>query len=176
MKCTHLSKWQLFEKAIEGEVEAEKATYEEWSFIVGPGTELFDRLSEMPVRLEHETSRIFQGLKTSADKIYTLEERGTAADGIVTIYSRSLEKELGLEAAPLKPLLSGKHVRRYATLETRQLLLFPYGVSDGKAELIPADKFEQDYPRCWAYLQENRNALEDRENGKMRHERWYGYV
>ena len=41
--------------------------------------------------------------------------------------SVSLDNELELEVALLKPLLSGKHIQRYATPDG-ELLLFPYHV------------------------------------------------
>ena len=57
----------------------------------------------------------------------------------------------------------------------RQLLLFPYRVVDETAELIPANEFAERYPLCWDYLESNREPLEGRERGKMRHDKWYAY-
>jgi hypothetical protein len=57
-----------------------------------------------------------------------------------------------------------------------QLLLFPYKVDEGKAELIPQQEFAASYSKCWEYLLQNKMTLENREDGKMRHEKWYAYV
>jgi type I restriction-modification system DNA methylase subunit len=147
-----------------------------WPPPVGRAKTLMTKLEAGSVTLGQLASNVFQGLITSADRIYTLEHRSNAAHGLVRVFSRALGREIEQESELLKPLLSGKHIQRYVALDTRQLLLFPYTVHNGTAALIPADEFEQGYPRCWAYLQENRKALEDRERGKMRHQRWYAYV
>jgi len=174
MAKVELSKWQLFEKAIEGEVEAEKATYEEWSFIVGPGTELFDRLSEMPTRLEHVTSRIFQGLKTSADKIYIVRERERTKDRC-KIYSPQKDAEYWVEPDLFHPLIKGGDSHAYHLRRTNRLILFPYESHNGKVDLISASEFERRFPLSWVYLLDNRDYLENRERGKMRGNEWYAY-
>jgi hypothetical protein len=125
--------------------------------------------------LKSLSKRVFTGLQTSADAVYILEKRSESAAGRVRAYSKQLKREVELETALLKPLLKGTNVSRYYSPVPRELLLFPYHVSDGKATFIPAEEFERRYPRCWAYLQENRKVLEDRECGKMRHERWYAF-
>ena len=48
-------------------------------------------------------------------------------------------------------------------------------MAEGKAELITPEEFASRYPRCWDYLLQNKKTLEDREHGKMRHERWYAF-
>jgi type I restriction-modification system DNA methylase subunit len=134
------------------------------------------KLSHNTAPLGKLAERIFQGLVTSADKIYILEKCGELSKGLIKAYSRSLEQELELESALLKPLLSGKAIERYGHPTPSQLLLFPYKVSEGKAELISPQEFSSTYPGCWEYLLQNRRALENREDGKMRHEKWYAYV
>lgn len=139
------------------------------------GDTLLTKLFQNTVSLGELAGRIFQGLITSADKIYILEKRGESSGGKVRVYSRSLERGLELETALLKPLLSGKDVERYGYPIPNQLLLFPYKISEGKAELILPDEFASAYPKCWEYLLQNREALENRERGKMRHEGWYAF-
>jgi len=134
------------------------------------------KLSQNTVPLGKLAERIFQGLVTSADKIYILEKRGGPSKGLIKAYSRSLEQDLELESALLKPLLSGKGIERYGYPIPNQVLLFPYKLSEGKAELISPQEFSSTYPGCWDYLLQNRKTLENREDGKMRHEKWYAYV
>ena len=55
-------------KAGQGDVSADEADTEEWNFVVGPGAGLFERLSEMPVKLEDVAERMSQGIRTSANK------------------------------------------------------------------------------------------------------------
>jgi len=143
---------------------------------IGSDDTLLAKLAQNTVPLGELSERIFQGLVTSADKVYTLEKRGEPSEGIIKVYSHSLEQELKLESALLKPLLSGKDIEQYSSPIPNRLLLFPYKVMEGKAELILPQEFASAYPKCWEYLLQNRETLENREQGKMRHERWYAYV
>lgn len=146
-----------------------------WPPPVGDAKALMDRMDRQSETLGHMSQNVFTGLQTSADAVYILEKRGEPQGGVVRVYSKALGRVVELETALLKPLLSGKHIRRYAARDSLQLLLFPYRVSDGKAELIAQQEFEQRYSRTWQYLLDNRQTLEDRERGKMRHERWYAF-
>jgi len=137
---------------------------------------ILTKLFRNTVPLAELTERIFVGLQTNADKIYILEKRSEPHKGIIKVYSRSLGKECELESALLKPVLSGKDIERYGYPIPNQLLLFPYKVNKGKAELIPPQEFSSVYPKCWDYLLQNKETLENREGGKMRHQKWYAYV
>ncbi|MDD4873408.1 MAG: N-6 DNA methylase, partial [Dehalococcoidales bacterium] len=137
---------------------------------------LFDKLSCNAKPLGDIAERIFQGLVTSADKIYILEKRSESANDKIRVYSRSLAKEVELEKALLKPLLMGNDIERYQYPAPAYFLLFAYKVSDDKADLVTEQEFVSSYPLCWKYLLNNRKALENRENGKMKNDRWYAYV
>ena len=56
-----------------GRVPAARATASAWNFTIGHGAGLFERLSEMPVKLG-DVARLFVGLQTDADDIFILEE------------------------------------------------------------------------------------------------------
>jgi type I restriction-modification system DNA methylase subunit len=142
---------------------------------VAVGDTLLTKLSQNAVPLVELSERIFQGLITSADKVYILEKRGEPTEGVVKVYSHSPGQEFKLESALLKPLLSGKDIERYSSPIPNRLLLFPYKVTQGKAELILPQEFASTYPKCWEYLLQNRETLEDREQGRMRHEKWYAF-
>jgi len=143
---------------------------------VAVGDTLLTKLSQNSVPLMELSERIFQGLITSADKVYILEKRSEPSEGVIKVYSHSLVQEFKLESALLKPLLSGKDIERYGSPIPDRLLLFPYKVTQGKAELMLPQEFASTYPNCWEYLLQNRETLENRERGKMRHEKWYAYV
>jgi hypothetical protein len=142
---------------------------------VAIGDTLLTKLVQNAVPLAELSERIFVGLQTSADKVYILEKRGEPSEGIIKVYSHSLEQEFKTESALLKPLLSGKDIERYSSPIPNRLLLFPYRVTGGKAELIQPQEFASAYPKCWDYLLQNRETLENREQGKMRHENWYAF-
>ena len=110
-----------------------------------------------------------------ADDVYILERLGEEDDRLRVRSKRSKRNYL-LETAVLKPLLSGQNIGRYSPLSSRYVLLSPYHVESRKAKLIPPEDFASEYPAAWEYLNEHKDRLENRENGKMRHERWYDYV
>jgi len=151
-------------------ISASRITASEWNFASGPKGTLLKKLSEVSTKLESATNRIFQGIKTSADKIYIVKEM-TRTGKKVKIFSPEKQKEYWLEAYLLHPLVKGGESRRYALSRTDRLILFPYK----NATLIPSAEFKHDYPLTWAYLLDNKQYLENRENGKMRNDQWYAY-
>ena len=90
------------------------------------GKPLLSKLSAKAFPLGQVADRVFQGLITSADKVYSLQAQGHLDRDTIKVYSRSSGQQLELETALLKPLLSGKDVKRYVSLWQNQLLLFPY--------------------------------------------------
>ena len=73
-KVDNLIAWRNSCESTEGKIVIPKVGAGEWNFILGGGANLFNRLCEMPVKLENVTDRIFQGIKTGADKIFIVEE------------------------------------------------------------------------------------------------------
>jgi len=158
-----------------GSIAATAVTTADWNFTVGGGTALFERLSRMPVKLESTTDRIFQGLKTSADKIYIVEEL-ERKPGRVKVYSPEKEAEYWLEPGLLHPLIKGGDSKRYALSRTNRLILFPYAPeANGPVRLISDRILKAQYPLTWVYLVDNKTYLENREHGKMRGAMWYGF-
>lgn len=123
---------------------------------------------------------MFQGLVTSADSVYLLNPVEDIDAIHAKVYSNETGKEYVLETDVVHPLCKGsRDVRRYR-VSTSKRVLFPYdarqSAESGRATLIGPDEFAASYPSAWKYLLENRRLLENRENGKMRHAGWYGYV
>ncbi len=136
----------------------------------------YEKLSEIEPKLETVTERIFQGVKTSADKIFIVDEI-EQNDEIVKIFSPEKEKEFLIEKELLHPLVKGGNSKRYKLLPSSKLLIFPYKfINSEKYKLISKQEFKDRYPRAWAYLLENKSILEHRENGKMIGNEWYAYI
>lgn len=175
VKAEDLARWRTVREAEEGTIPAEQATPEEWNFVIGKGASLFGRLAEMPVTLEQITDRIFQGIKTSADKIYIVNEV-ERRDSSVRVYSRERDAEYWLEEELLHPLVKGGDSKRFHLSRTDRLILFPYASrGEDAARLIPQHDMQAYYPLTWHYLCDNKQYLENRERGKMRGENWYAY-
>ncbi len=139
------------------------------------GDKLWQKLTANTAPLGKLADKVFVGLQTSADKVYILRKLGVAGHCMMRVHSDATAKVHELENELLKPLLSGQDIKRYGTPVPQRLLLFPYNVKNGKADLITAESLAISYPRCWEYLVHNRSLLENRESGKMRGNKWYAF-
>jgi len=160
-----------------GTLTAEKATEDEWNFVVGKGGVLFESLSQFSTKLENVAARIFQGIKTSADKIYIVEKIEETADK-VKVFSKEKNVSFWMEKSLLHPLVKGGNSKRYNLTDTKRLLLFPYqkNKKDNGYHLILDTEFEEKYPLIWKYLLDNKTYLENRERGRMKGKHWYAYI
>jgi hypothetical protein len=135
---------------------------------------LLEKLANQGLSLERCTTRIFQGLKTSADKIYVLELVRETPSSFVA-YSTQLDAEVELERGLCHKLIKGTEMRPFMPLPAQRIIIFPY-VQDGKTvRLIEEYHFKQEYPKTYAYLKANEKYLRNREDGKMNHAGWFGY-
>jgi len=159
-----------------GTILATAATASEWNFSLGDNAALLKRLSALPVTLEDAATRIFQGLKTSGDKVFIVEEKVRTNEGRVKIFSPKKQAEYWLEEDLLHPLVKGGDSAAYQLTRTNRLILFPYEtVMNGKGALINDEVLQERYPLTWAYLVDNKDFLEAREDGKICDVCWYGY-
>lgn len=174
-KVPDLQLWRTRGEATEGYVPAQSITDSDWNFAVGAGAALFDRLQEIPLKLEHVTDRIFQGIKTGADKVYIVEEIERTAKR-VRVYSPQQDAQYWLEADLLHSLVKGGDSKRYSLATTNRLILFPYSTVGGdKTTLISEKTLRHSFPLIWSYLSDNKSVLEEREDGKMKGRDWYAY-
>ena len=176
VRVADLDTWLQTFPGTEGQFSAKGITAAEWNFTVGSGSRVFDHLNRVQTRLEDVAARIFQGIKTSADKVYIVEEISRSS-GIVHVFSSQTGQEHDLEPDLLHPLIKGGDSKAFLLTTTNRLILFPYAPhSKGNITLIPPATFRRQYPLTWAYLEKNREYLENRENGRMKHDKWYGYI
>lgn len=174
-KVVDVEEWRRSGVADSSVLSATAVTSGDWAFAAGKGAGLLDRLSKITPKLEDVADRIFQGIKTSADKIYIVEER-ERKKGRVLVYSPEKGAEFWLEPDLLHPLVKGGDSKAYSLTQTNRLILFPYAPQgNGATKLIPENVFKSRYPLTWEYLKANKPYLENRENGKMRGPSWYAY-
>ncbi len=168
--------WKSRNSARSVSLPSSAATAAEWTFIASESDEkLLAKLRAISDRLETVTDRIFQGLKTSADDIYIVDELERRAKK-VRVYSHETESEHWLEPELLHPLVKGGDSRRYVLADPRRLILFPYAANEkGAMTLIPANTLEEKYSLTWDYLLANRARLEQREDGRMMGDKWYAF-
>ena len=168
IKADNLDAWRSTGAGKKGRVLAEAVGTVDWNFSTGKDARLFEKLRKIPVKLEDVTSRIFQGIKTSADKIYIVEEVGRKGKR-VKVYSREKDSEYWLEPDLLHPLVKGGDSKRYCLSRTKRLILFPYGrQGNAVSGLLPEKALKSSFPLTWKYLSDNNHYLENREDGRMR--------
>ena len=141
-----------------------------WILMSAPKTALKDKLEAAGSQLGEIAERIFQGLKTSADKTYILEKVGERS-GQVSARSKSQERTYQLEPELLKPLVKGGQMRRYLIEEPPRVVLFPYA----KGQLLSEGEIDSRCPLTWQYLLDNKKLLEKRERGRFAGEHWWQY-
>lgn len=148
-----------------------------WTIAVGAGGNLLTRLqSELPL-LNSIAPHCFQGLKTSADKLYMVTRQ--SKKGNICRVTNGLNEIIEIEQAILRPVVKGEHVKRYVTDRSAQLyIVYPYTVdSNGHAKLIASDALQNDYPLTWAYFKSKKQILGDRDRGTWSSRPdWYAYA
>jgi hypothetical protein len=147
----------------------------EWHFSSNNAHIVLEKLRQQPLTLGDITKKIFVGLQTSADKIYVLEKI-EERDETVLCYSKSLQKEVEIERSFLKPFLMGKDVHRYEQPDYRNFVIFPYHIDSDSPSLMNQKFIRSNFPLGWNYLLENKNALGDREKGRMKGDQFYAYI
>jgi adenine-specific DNA-methyltransferase len=137
---------------------------------------ILSKLNSQQETLKNVFEKIFQGIATSSDRIYVLkiiEERNDT----YYCYSSSLDSELVIEKGLVKPFLMGKDVKRYDLPDVKHVVIFPYDISDKEnPKLMSLEYIKMNFPHGYKYLLANQKELEARENGKMKHERFYAYI
>jgi len=174
VKVNDLSLWRSESQATEGMIPTEKITNAEWNFIVGKGSGLFEKLSEMPVKLGDVADRMSQGIRTSANEVYVLDLVSTDND-LVRAYSMKLDREVDLELRAVLSFLQGREIKPYQILPSGKIVILPYRIEFGRVELISEKKLREQFPRAFDYLRENKAYLEQREKGRFRGSGWYAY-
>ena len=175
VRATDFDAWKASLAGMEGKFAAASIEKEEWNFTVGKGREVFERLQAQEHTLETVTSRIFQGIKTSADKIYVVAERRRTKSKL-TVFSPQTEREHDVEPNLFHPLIKGGDSRAYILTKTDRLILFPYAAdANGDASLISTETLKKKFPLTFAYLHANRKYLEEREDSAFQGENWYAY-
>jgi type I restriction-modification system DNA methylase subunit len=170
-KVADLSAWRTSGKADEGDIASAAIADSEWNFTVGSDAALFEKLNKMPVKLG-DVAHIFVGLQTSADTVFLFKGSVKDVKRLTGVYSQQLGREVLIESALLKPVVRSGEIGRYTVTATAHVL-FPYDLSEGKANLIPEERMRKEHPHAWEYLEENKQLLANREHGKFKSSGWW---
>jgi type I restriction-modification system DNA methylase subunit len=175
IKVDDLDDWRATGAAACGKIAPATFTGGQWNFVLGNGAELFARLNENPVRLRDVAERIAQGIRTSANPVYVLH-LVSMNDSTVTAFSEQLQREVKLERKAIAPFLQGQDIRRYVLETCSKVVILPYQIKAGRAELIAETQLRKKFPLACDYLRQNKKALEEREDGRMRGKEWHAFI
>lgn len=170
-----LAIWLNTAKGIEAIIPSSKIGSEPWNFVVGQDISVISKLDEIKTRLGTFSQKISQGIRTSANDVFVLdivEER----KNLITAFSTQLNREVIIEREMVSLFLQGKEIKPYIIQPSGKIVIIPYGDENGRVELISLKQLRQKYPNTYEYLLANKRFLENREDGRMRGEAWYGYI
>jgi hypothetical protein len=147
-------------------LDESKLTEDTWVLTSDIINHLLETLNKQPRRVENVFSKIFQGLATSKDDVYFLQDCNES-NNLVTGYSNQLERTVQIEKGLVRPLLKGEDVHRYEVIKTNRVVIFPYKLVEGKAVLYEENELKKLYPNGYSYLKECETILRSREKGRF---------
>ena len=141
-----------------------------WNFSNPKSAALLNKVKQDCKTLDDYTERIFQGLKTSADKIFILEVL-EENESTFELHCKQDEKSYQIEKEIVFPLIKGGNSSAFKISESTLMIIYPYE----SGELIVFEKLQEKYPLAASFLLEHKEFLENREKGKMKGDKWYAY-
>lgn len=151
-------------------MKSESLSSENWIFTDVLQNKLLARIKSNTYTLETISTNIFQGPKSGADPVFimqVLEEKGQKCKCL----SASATKPFLIERQLIRPYVKGKNIRRYFIQRNSDFIIFPY---DQKGSLFSEDILMKSYPLGFQYLQERKDVLLKREEGRFR-KFWWSY-
>jgi len=148
-----------------------------WTLASGEKGSVLIKLQDKFPPFLNTAPHIFQGLKTSADKVYMLKVFSETETDVMA--SNLLGDEFSIEKNILKPVVKGEHIQRYETdLSGNLWIIYPYRIGEnGKATILSQEELISQYPKAWIYLTKYRKTLGARDNGVWaKRKDWYAYA
>ena len=175
VKVDEIEEWKTNTKESFDRISFKDLKNDKWNFVTGKSEPIFNKLSLLKQTLELVTDRIFQGLKTGADKVFIVKNISELKNHFI-VYSYELDSEIKIEKDLLHPLIKGGDSRGYVLSKTNLSVIFPYEKDNtGKPFLINESTLKNDFPKIYEYLKQNRDLLQSRDNGKISKTNWYGF-
>lgn len=94
--------------------------------------------------------------------------------GVTEVFSKETGEWVKIESGILKQVVRSGDIGRYWAHSTA-LVLFPYTVANGSAELLSQRELQSRYPLSWEYLNKSKPLLQNRERGKFKDAHWYRF-
>ncbi|WP_256403448.1 Eco57I restriction-modification methylase domain-containing protein [Halorubrum salinum] len=162
---------------------------EYWALMPPEELQVFEKLErQAPATIGDVTDAVFQGIRTSANKIYVVDVldadriESDDTDGVVTVVPIGESQEYEIETDLLRPFLEGDEVKRWRGDWGGLHVVHPYYAEETDSGEVEAGLYSQEYlsenlPKTWQFFLEHRDALEARESGRKEgKDDWYGYI
>lgn len=173
-KANDLDGWKSALAGIEETFQAHSITGDEWNFAVGKARATFEALARIDRKLG-DVARIWQGVVTSADRLYILREVSPEEDGLVEVEGRDGSR-WRLEVKCAKPLIMDTSIVRFGLHPPTHRIVVPYRL-DGSTQILMTEKeLRSATPNVWAYLHSHEAELRERESGKANDHSWWRYL
>lgn len=139
-----------------------------WNLVTGEAQHILEKLRMLPGFGEYFS--LAQGTGTRADPVFFVRKLSETKTSY-KVFSKQTQKEYDIEKVFVKPSAKGKDIDSYEVKNDNQLLVFPYHGRD----LVDRKEIQTRSPNLWSYLEECREPLEKRENGRWRGNNFYCY-
>lgn len=143
-----------------------------WVFVSKPTEGVFEKIKSANVIALKEIADIPVGLQTSADKVYIFEPIGET-DNTYQFKKNGIEYEV--EKSICKPCIYDLTLSLFDTISPNAQLIFPYSITEDKAEVFGEDELRGNYPLAWKYLNSFRDQLSKRSINGSRDPKWYQF-
>jgi type I restriction-modification system DNA methylase subunit len=172
-KVLNLNTWRYGKPGVITSHSASDISAEPWHFANAAVTSLFERIRSLPVANLGEVAEIFVGLQTSADKIYIFRPTSEDAD-YVEFVDRSGNTNR-IERGILRPGLYKVHFSDFHSPEANSYMIFPYKITEDKADLYTLSEMRKNYPNALDYLLTHKDTLLKRNVPNMTEDNWYQF-
>ncbi|MDA3061612.1 MULTISPECIES: Eco57I restriction-modification methylase domain-containing protein [unclassified Campylobacter] len=170
LKFTHLNPNELTNSLNLNEISYQNLSSDKWNLTDNKTANILEKINSQPLKVSDVFAKIFAGIQTSGDNVYLVQ---ITKNGL---YSKALDKIVQIENGLLKPILKGEDIKRYANLQNRYFVIFPYLLENGKATPMSEDYIKSNFPNGYEYLKANEAFLRGREKGKMDKDGWFLYI
>lgn len=153
-----------------------KLTSAAWTFVSSNTEKFLDKAKKCSEPFSIIAARLFQGLRTSDNEVYVLNNAIWDNEKGIVIGDSGVEQGVQIESAICRPFLSGEDISRYEPIDSSKAVIIPYESNNEGWGLISEVSLHRKHPMGYAYLNRHKSRLEQRERGKMIGAGWYGYV
>ncbi len=156
-----------------GKIPISRLSSKPWVFLWDDEKPLWNKLDAIENRLQDATTKIFQGLKTGGDYVYSGEIiQQNDSTSILSFGPTNKRKQYEIENSIIHGLVKGGQIKRFDLKDPQRMVIFPYI----KGQLIVSKEIKQNYPKTWNYLNDFKEELSNRQSGGMRGPLWYAYT